>query len=204
MYCTPDQSLLHTFPDGGCGSMVECGLPKAETRVRFPSPAPIFRRPSARCPFFPPKSRIATAPRMTRSGSISCPDKAVAAIGASKNSFSSQPLSSAWWFPPSWPSSCISCIARHADILLTQTNRLVFRNLTASLSPLSFTFNSGICDRLRNYNVIKGATNLQPIARAAAFNSSIRRLTSASSLSDTSPATGKPNAAFTLPSATAT
>src|SRR5271169_5390070 len=27
--------------DCGCGSMVECGLPKAETRVRFPSPAPI-------------------------------------------------------------------------------------------------------------------------------------------------------------------
>src|SRR6185312_7709358 len=26
----------------GCGSMVECGLPKPETRVRFPSPAPIF------------------------------------------------------------------------------------------------------------------------------------------------------------------
>src|SRR5579863_8380208 len=25
----------------GCGSMVECGLPKAETRVRFPSPAPL-------------------------------------------------------------------------------------------------------------------------------------------------------------------
>src|SRR3954464_12287182 len=24
----------------GCGSMVECGLPKPETRVRFPSPAP--------------------------------------------------------------------------------------------------------------------------------------------------------------------
>ncbi len=41
MYCTADQSLLNTFPDGGCGSMVECGLPKAETRVRFPSPAPI-------------------------------------------------------------------------------------------------------------------------------------------------------------------
>ena len=27
----------------GCGSMVECGLPKAETRVRFPSPAPTSR-----------------------------------------------------------------------------------------------------------------------------------------------------------------
>ena len=26
----------------GCGSMVECGLPKPETRVRFPSPAPSF------------------------------------------------------------------------------------------------------------------------------------------------------------------
>ena len=25
---------------GGCGSMVECGLPKPEARVRFPSPAP--------------------------------------------------------------------------------------------------------------------------------------------------------------------
>ena len=30
------------FTSGGCGSMVECGLPKAETRVRFPSPAPIL------------------------------------------------------------------------------------------------------------------------------------------------------------------
>ena len=28
----------------GCGSMVECGLPKAETRVRFPSPAPITKQ----------------------------------------------------------------------------------------------------------------------------------------------------------------
>jgi hypothetical protein len=28
--------------EGGCGSMVECGLPKAETRVRFPSPAPFI------------------------------------------------------------------------------------------------------------------------------------------------------------------
>jgi hypothetical protein len=28
-------------PGRGCGSMVECGLPKAETRVRFPSPAPL-------------------------------------------------------------------------------------------------------------------------------------------------------------------
>ncbi len=27
--------------DCGCGSMVECGLPKPETRVRFPSPAPL-------------------------------------------------------------------------------------------------------------------------------------------------------------------
>ena len=26
----------------GCGSMVECGLPKPETRVRFPSPAPLI------------------------------------------------------------------------------------------------------------------------------------------------------------------
>src|SRR5438477_12325126 len=28
----------------GCGSMVECGLPKPETRVRFPSPAPLISR----------------------------------------------------------------------------------------------------------------------------------------------------------------
>src|SRR5207249_6703981 len=27
--------------NGGCGSMVERGLPKPETRVRFPSPAPL-------------------------------------------------------------------------------------------------------------------------------------------------------------------
>jgi hypothetical protein len=27
---------------GGCGSVVECGLPKPEMRVRFPSPAPIL------------------------------------------------------------------------------------------------------------------------------------------------------------------
>ena len=28
--------------EGGCGSVVECGLPKPEMRVRFPSPAPSF------------------------------------------------------------------------------------------------------------------------------------------------------------------
>jgi hypothetical protein len=27
---------------GGCGSVVECGLPKPEMRVRFPSPAPFI------------------------------------------------------------------------------------------------------------------------------------------------------------------
>ena len=26
----------------GCGSVVECGLPKPEMRVRFPSPAPLI------------------------------------------------------------------------------------------------------------------------------------------------------------------
>jgi hypothetical protein len=30
------------FTGCGCGSMVECGLPKPETRVRFPSPAPLI------------------------------------------------------------------------------------------------------------------------------------------------------------------
>src|SRR2546429_3553643 len=38
--CKASQTLLQ--PTGrGCGSMVERGLPKPETRVRFPSPAPI-------------------------------------------------------------------------------------------------------------------------------------------------------------------
>ena len=31
----------------GCGSMVECDLPTVETRVRFPSPAPLLH-PSVR------------------------------------------------------------------------------------------------------------------------------------------------------------
>jgi hypothetical protein len=30
---------------GGCGSVVECGLPKPEMRVRFPSPAPNLKTP---------------------------------------------------------------------------------------------------------------------------------------------------------------
>ena len=40
--CTPGHCLLETIGTGsGCGSVVECGLPKPEMRVRFPSPAPI-------------------------------------------------------------------------------------------------------------------------------------------------------------------
>ena len=44
----------------GCGPMVECGLPKPETRVRFPSPAPLSQSvyTAMRCDFsailFPP------------------------------------------------------------------------------------------------------------------------------------------------------
>ena len=46
--------LLHLFGNdatkhdvhSGCGSMVEYGLPKAETRVRFPSPAPTSQIPN--------------------------------------------------------------------------------------------------------------------------------------------------------------
>jgi hypothetical protein len=34
--------LQVTKAGSGCGSMVEYGLPKAETRVRFPSPAPLI------------------------------------------------------------------------------------------------------------------------------------------------------------------
>ena len=43
--------VFATYVARGCGSMVERGLPKAETRVRFPSPAPFpsfslsFRHP---------------------------------------------------------------------------------------------------------------------------------------------------------------
>ena len=33
---------LRWLRERGCGSMVECGLPKPETRVRFPSPAPLI------------------------------------------------------------------------------------------------------------------------------------------------------------------
>ena len=36
----PDDTTIRT--GRGCGSMVECGLPKPETRVRFPSPAPLI------------------------------------------------------------------------------------------------------------------------------------------------------------------
>jgi hypothetical protein len=34
--------VIKGCPGSGCGSMVECGLPKPETRVRFPSPAPLI------------------------------------------------------------------------------------------------------------------------------------------------------------------
>ena len=41
--CTLAIDLVRTLAGQcGCGSMVECGLPKAETRVRFPSPAPLI------------------------------------------------------------------------------------------------------------------------------------------------------------------
>ncbi len=36
--------LVSWVKERGCGSMVECGLPKPETRVRFPSPAPSITR----------------------------------------------------------------------------------------------------------------------------------------------------------------
>src|SRR5437762_7314589 len=39
--CKASRTLLQTLRTRGCGSMVERGLPKPETRVRFPSPAPI-------------------------------------------------------------------------------------------------------------------------------------------------------------------
>jgi hypothetical protein len=39
--CVPTLHLLQIL-QRGCGSMVECGLPKPETRVRFPSPAPLI------------------------------------------------------------------------------------------------------------------------------------------------------------------
>ena len=52
------------FSRRGCGSMVECGLPKPETRVRFPSPAPTIssafsqfsRSLSFDCSVLPPRS----------------------------------------------------------------------------------------------------------------------------------------------------
>jgi hypothetical protein len=39
----PD-SAMNSLTGSGCGSVVECGLPKPEMRVRFPSPAPLFLR----------------------------------------------------------------------------------------------------------------------------------------------------------------
>ena len=39
--CTTPSDLLQGHQRSGCGSVVECGLPKPEMRVRFPSPAPI-------------------------------------------------------------------------------------------------------------------------------------------------------------------
>ena len=41
--------FLSLFSRCGCGSMVECGLPKPETRVRFPSPAPFIIKHLRRC-----------------------------------------------------------------------------------------------------------------------------------------------------------
>ncbi len=41
--CALAEDQLETSGTGsGCGSVVECGLPKPEMRVRFPSPAPIL------------------------------------------------------------------------------------------------------------------------------------------------------------------
>ena len=62
------------FSRCGCGSMVECGLPKPETRVRFPSPAPIFssafsqfsRSLSCECHTTPP--RLARFPLVSSPG----------------------------------------------------------------------------------------------------------------------------------------
>src|SRR5208283_5501005 len=36
----PAVAPTNSWGVGGCGSVVECGLPKPEMRVRFPSPAP--------------------------------------------------------------------------------------------------------------------------------------------------------------------
>ena len=42
--CVRAEHRLETIASGsGCGSVVECGLPKPEMRVRFPSPAPTSR-----------------------------------------------------------------------------------------------------------------------------------------------------------------
>src|SRR5438105_11587777 len=38
----PERAHGKSYFRSGCGSMVEYGLPKAETRVRFPSPAPLI------------------------------------------------------------------------------------------------------------------------------------------------------------------
>jgi outer membrane protein insertion porin family len=75
---------------------------------------------------------------------------------------------------------------------------------TASISPWSVSFNSGIGERLRKERVMKGASSSQPIARAAAFKSSISFIARGSGWSVTSPAIGSGSSAFTLPCATAT
>src|SRR5581483_12113994 len=73
----------------GCGSMVECGLPKPETRVRFPSPAPLARAPQTSLPHGAGVSDVRTRPlgairdlpcfgpkTKNRSGSTCCPARA--------------------------------------------------------------------------------------------------------------------------------
>ena len=44
---SPDIGLFRRL--SGCGSMVERGLPKPETRVRFPSPAPLITKGFGGC-----------------------------------------------------------------------------------------------------------------------------------------------------------
>ena len=64
---------MFTEAGSGCGSVVECGLPKPEMRVRFPSPAPT-RQPQSQalaaerlCQPFLPGALASTEPIRTKS-----------------------------------------------------------------------------------------------------------------------------------------
>src|SRR5262249_37785109 len=75
---------------------------------------------------------------------------------------------------------------------------------STSTRPRSVIFRLGIPDGARNDSVKNGVAPDQPSARAASLHSRLRRMTSASRASASSPATGSGSSAVTVPPSTTT